>query len=37
MDAGVCSFFANLAYSNDNLEYINAILASNSKVNIIRF
>ena len=37
MDAGVCSFFANLAYSNDNLEYINTILASNSNPKINQY
>ena len=37
MDACVCSFFANLAYSNDNLEYINTILASNSNPKINQY
>lgn len=37
MDASVCSFFANLAYSNDNLEYINTILASNSNPKINQY
>ena len=37
MDASICSFFANLTYSNENLEYINTILVSNSNPKINQY